>query len=85
MLSILNERVFFNDGNAVPLDLKCVVGASNEIPEEGDHLEAFMDRKYVHNLKSILVTRVRKITDNYVFSFLENSQLERQLLQDILQ
>ena len=48
-------------------------------------LEAFMDRKYVHNLKSILVTRVRKITDNYVFSFLENSQLERQLLQDILQ
>jgi len=48
-------------------------------------LEAFMDRKYVHNLKSILVTRVKKITDNYVFSFLENSQLERQLLQDILQ
>ena len=44
MLSILNERVFFNDGKAVPLDLKCVVGASNEIPEEGDHLEAFMDR-----------------------------------------
>ena len=44
MLSILNERVFFNDGEAVPLDLKCVVGASNEIPEEGDHLEAFMDR-----------------------------------------
>ncbi len=44
MLSILNERVFFNDGKAMPLDLKCVVGASNEIPEEGDHLEAFMDR-----------------------------------------
>ena len=44
MLSILNERIFFNDGKPVPLDLKCVVGASNEIPEEGDHLEAFMDR-----------------------------------------
>ena len=50
MLSILNERVFFNDGKATPLDLNCVVGASNEIPEDGDHLEAFMDRfslKYV--------------------------------------
>ena len=34
-------------------------------------LEAFMDRKYVHNLKSILTTRVKRITDNYVFySFL---------------
>ena len=50
MLSILNERVFFNDGKAMPLDLNCVVGASNEVPEDGDHLEAFMDRfslKYV--------------------------------------
>ena len=44
LLSILNERVFFDDGKAIPLDLFCVVGASNEIPEEGDKLEAFMDR-----------------------------------------
>lgn len=44
MLSILNERVFFNDGKAEELDLLCVVGASNEIPEEGDKLDAFMDR-----------------------------------------
>ena len=44
LLSILNERVFFDDGKAIPLDLFCVIGASNEIPEEGDKLEAFMDR-----------------------------------------
>lgn len=52
LLSILNERIFYDDGKAIDLDLLCVVGASNEIPEEGDKLEAFMDRfhlKYVVN------------------------------------
>ena len=50
MLSILNERIFYNNGKPQPIDLLSVIGASNEVPEEGDKLEAFMDRfalKYV--------------------------------------
>ena len=50
MLSILNERVFYNNGKPQPIDLLSVIGASNEVPEDGDKLEAFMDRfalKYV--------------------------------------
>ncbi len=66
MLSILNERVFFNDGKAVPLDMKCVVGASNEVPEDGDHLEAFMDR---FSLKYV----VDPIVENKNFSMMLNN------------
>lgn len=43
LLSILNERVFHNDGKQVPVALRTLVAASNEWPEE-DGLQALMDR-----------------------------------------
>lgn len=43
MLSMLNEGVIYNDGKAVPVNLKIVLGASNEYPESED-LDAFYDR-----------------------------------------
>lgn len=48
-------------------------------------LEAFINRSYLHNLKSVMITRDKKVTENYVYRFFTNSNLERQLLQDILQ
>lgn len=44
LLSLLNEKVFFNDGNAIPTPLVLAIGASNELPEESDNLEALDDR-----------------------------------------
>jgi len=44
LLTVLNERVFYNDGIAIPLDLVTVAGASNEIPDADDGLDAFFDR-----------------------------------------
>ena len=44
LLSILNERVFYNDGTATKVPLEVAIGASNELPEESDHLEALDDR-----------------------------------------
>lgn len=44
MLKILNERVFYNDYIPTKLDLITVAGASNEIPESEDGLDAFLDR-----------------------------------------
>jgi len=44
LLTVLNEGVFFNDGEPVPLDLLTTVGASNEIPEDEDNLQALYDR-----------------------------------------
>jgi len=54
LLTVLNERVFFNDGVAVPLDLVTIAGASNEIPETDDGLDAFFDRFILkYHLQSI--------------------------------
>jgi len=44
LLSILNERVFHNDGQPVTIPLEMVVGASNELPEDREELGALWDR-----------------------------------------
>lgn len=44
LLTIINERVFYNDGSPVKVPLISVIGASNEYPEEGEGLEALFDR-----------------------------------------
>ncbi len=43
LLTLANERVFYNDGRGVQAPLVTLVGASNELPE-GQELEALFDR-----------------------------------------
>ena len=43
LLTILNERQFDNGGMRVECPLKCVIGASNELPES-EELDALLDR-----------------------------------------
>ncbi len=44
LLAAMNERVFYNDGQAVPMPLQMLVGASNELPEDREELGALWDR-----------------------------------------
>ncbi|MDE3074997.1 MAG: AAA family ATPase [Chloroflexota bacterium] len=44
LLSALNERLFFNDGQPVKMPLQMVIGASNELPEDREELGALWDR-----------------------------------------
>ncbi|MBC7340935.1 MAG: AAA family ATPase [Clostridia bacterium] len=44
LLSVLNERLFFNDGQPAPVPLQMAVGASNELPEDREELGALWDR-----------------------------------------
>lgn len=44
LLTIINERIFYNNGSPVQVPLMSVIGASNEFPEEGEGLEALFDR-----------------------------------------
>jgi len=44
MLSILNERLFFNNGTPTQVPLETVIGASNELPEDREELGALWDR-----------------------------------------
>lgn len=44
LLSLINERVFYNGANRVKVPLVSLIGASNEIPVEGEGLDALYDR-----------------------------------------
>jgi MoxR-like ATPase len=44
LLTLANERLFYNNGGIVQSPLASLVGASNEWPEEGEGLEALFDR-----------------------------------------
>lgn len=44
LLPILNERIFFNDGQILQVPLQMMVGASNELPEDREELGALWDR-----------------------------------------
>lgn len=44
LLTIINERLFYNNGTPIQTPLMTIVGASNEYPEEGEGLEALFDR-----------------------------------------
>lgn len=44
LLTLINERLFYNDGSPVEAPLMSVIGASNEYPEDGEGLEALFDR-----------------------------------------
>ncbi|KAA0965519.1 ATPase [Sporosarcina sp. ANT_H38] len=44
LLTLINERLFYNNGAPVQVPLMSVIGASNEYPEEGEGLEALFDR-----------------------------------------
>lgn len=44
LLTLVNERVFYNNGVPIPSPLMTIVGSSNEYIEEGEGLEALFDR-----------------------------------------
>jgi len=44
LLTLINERLFYNNGTPIKVPLMSVIGASNEYPEEGEGLEALFDR-----------------------------------------
>jgi len=44
LLTVMNERVYFNGPERVEVPLVSMVGASNEVPSEEDELEALYDR-----------------------------------------
>lgn len=44
LLTLINERIFYNAQAPIRVPLMSVIGASNEYPEEGEGLEALFDR-----------------------------------------
>ena len=44
LLTLINERIFYNNGSPIQTPVMSIVGSSNEYPEEGEGLEALFDR-----------------------------------------
>lgn len=44
LLTLINERLFYNNGTPIKTPLQSVIGGSNEYPEDGEGLEALFDR-----------------------------------------
>jgi MoxR-like ATPase len=44
LLTIINEKIFRNGGEDIRVPLKLLISASNELPAEGEGLEALFDR-----------------------------------------
>jgi MoxR-like ATPase len=76
MLTILNEREFDTGNERIKVPLRCVVGASNEMPKESE-LEALYDRFIVR----MRVDRLRD--ENQLINFLTNNVEYKKPPQDI--
>lgn len=71
LLTIMNEKIFFNDGKKVDVPLITMFGASNESPEPGDPLMPLHDR-------FIFRVEVEYLKDNKnVMSMFENFIIKR--------
>lgn len=44
LLTVLNEKIYRNGDNEVKLDIRLIIAASNELPEQNQGLEALWDR-----------------------------------------
>ncbi|KRG13394.1 ATPase, partial [Lederbergia galactosidilytica] len=73
LLTLINERIFYNNGHPVHVPLMSVVGSSNEYPEEGEGLEALFDR-------FLLRFEVNYIGDDRNFISMLKGQGQHQLL-----
>jgi MoxR-like ATPase len=64
LLSVMNERMFFNDGEPVRVPLISLFGASNELPEAEEEaaLQALADRFLLRYVVSYVTTKRHKLS-----------------------
>lgn len=86
LLTIMNERLFFNNGNAIEVPLSSIFGASNEMPQ-GDELNAMWDRLHFrHEIKPVqdsgnfvnMLTTIRDPNPDPILSWDEIRQAQEQ-------
>lgn len=91
LLTLLNERIFYNGDMPVRTPLMSIIGSSNEFPEDGEGLEALFDRfllrfevKYVNDTQNFL-SMLKGNTDHIgIPSMTLNELLEYQFMTDMM-
>ena len=72
LLTVLNEKVYLNGKEEMRLPLKLVVAASNELPAEGENLEALWDRFLIRCM-------VGGIEDQHLFNLMVSSVVRQEV------
>ena len=62
LLTVLNEKIFRNGKRDIQLPLKAVIAASNELPAEGEGLEAMWDRFLIRYVVKPIVDKQKFIS-----------------------
>lgn len=74
LLTVLNERKFYNGSQRQPVPLICLIGASNSVPDDPS-LHAFADR-------FVLRLEINKVEDNQIDDLLEQGwELEQERME----
>ncbi|KAA9011512.1 AAA family ATPase [Niallia endozanthoxylica] len=91
LLTLINERLFYNGEIPIKSPLMSVIGSSNEYPDEGEGLEALFDRfllrfevKYVNDTQNF-ISMLQGNTDHIeIPSMTMNELLEYQFMTDMM-
>ena len=75
LLTVLNEKTFLNGNREMKLPLKAIIAASNELPAEGEGLEALWDRFLIR----YIVEPIRK-RENF-FKLLKEIPTEKERIE----
>ena len=79
LLTALNERIFQNGKETIQLPMKTLIAASNELPKEGEGLEALWDRFLVRAVSNCIEN------ESTFYKMLKDDQSEQIQLSDTLQ
>jgi len=92
LLSVMNERVYFNGRTPLNIPLFSLIGASNEVPDEDDGLEALYDRFQIKILtqpiretsgfERMMVTNFKTLTPEVTLTVGEIQHLQA-MVQDV--
>ena len=91
LLTLINERLFYNGETPIKAPLMSIIGSSNEYPEEGEGLEALFDRfllrfevSYVNDTQNF-ISMLQGNTDHIeIPSMTMNELLEYQFMTDMM-
>ena len=91
LLTLINERLFYNGETPVKVPLMSIIGSSNEYPEDGEGLEALFDRfllrfevSYVNDTQNF-ISMLQGNTDHIeIPSMTMNELLEYQFMTDMM-
>lgn len=91
LLTLINERLFYNGETPVKSPLMSIIGSSNEYPDEGEGLEALFDRfllrfevKYVNDTQNFISMLQGNTNHIEIPSMTMNELLEYQFMTDMM-